>query len=196
MANFRGTRVGMRLGALGGLALVATLALAACGGAGGTGGVYGGGGGGGGSSSVAVNLHCASGAVVCTKSVSVNGKATTALANTDGMTLYYFTPDSATSATCNGPCALIWPPLAASSANVMGTSLTGALGEFHSANGEQVEYNGHPLYHYSGDRSQSDATGEGIEGKWFVATPSLQVGNSAPAAPTRTPSNGGYGGGY
>ncbi|MDE3229393.1 MAG: hypothetical protein KGO05_05900 [Chloroflexota bacterium] len=111
------------------------------------------------------------------------------------MTLYYFTPDSATSATCNGPCAVIWPPLTSASSNVMGTSLTGALGEFHGANGEQVEYNGHPLYHYSGDRSQSDATGEGIEGKWFVATPALQVGNSVPALPTRTP-GGGYGGGY
>lgn len=196
---------GRRLGAFAGLALAAAMGLAACGGAGAAGGAYGGGAGGsssaaGGSSSAAsgVNLQCAAGAVVCTKTVTVSGKSQTALADSKGMTLYYFTPDSATSVACTGSCAQTWPPLAASS-SVSGTNLSGMLTTLNGANGSQVEYNGHPLYRYSGDTSQSDVKGEGLFGKWFAATSDLAAGNgSAPASasPTTAP-GGGYGaGGY
>lgn len=206
MTTFRGKRVGT----LAGLALSALLALAACGGAGATGasgggGLYGSGGSssasGGGSSAASggVNLHCASGATVCTKTVTVSGKSQTALADSSGKTLYYFTPDSATSATCTGSCAQAWPPLTASS-SPMGTSLSGSLAMITSGNGAQVEYNGHPLYRYAGDQSQSDTKGEGLFGKWYVATPDLAASSSGSsgggAAPTNTP-GGGYGaGGY
>ncbi|HEY7850242.1 MAG TPA: hypothetical protein VIC27_09270, partial [Ktedonobacterales bacterium] len=63
--------------------------------------------------------------------------------------------------------------------------------------GSQVEYNGHPLYRYSGDSSQSDVKGEGLFGKWFVATNALAA-SSAPASPSPTTApGGGYGaGGY
>jgi predicted lipoprotein with Yx(FWY)xxD motif len=143
-----------------------------------------------------VNLQCASGATVCTKSVTVSGKSQTALADAKGMTLYYFTPDSAASVTCTGSCAQTWPPLSASG-SVSGTSLSGALTTVSGANGSQVEYNGHPLYRYSGDSSQSDVKGEGLFGKWFVATNALAA-SSAPASPSPTTApGGGYGaGGY
>lgn len=197
MTFFRGRTIG----ALAGLTLAATLALAACGGAGagsGNGGLYGGtGAGNGGSSSASggVNLHCASGATVCTKTVMVSGKSQTALADSNGKTLYYFTPDSATSATCTGSCAQLWPPLTASSAP-MGTSLPGSLTMINSGNGGQAVYNGHPLYRYSGDQGQSDTKGEGLFGKWYVATTDLAAGSSGGASPTNTP-GGGYGpGGY
>jgi len=196
---------GRPFGAAVGLALVAALGLAACGAAGSAnGGAYGGGStsttSGGASSAPAggVSLQCAAGAVVCVKTVAVSGKSQTALADTQGMTLYYFTPDSASTATCVGSCAQVWPPLAASGTAVSGTNLSGALTTLNGGNGGQVEYNGHPLYRYSGDTSQSDTKGEGLFGKWFVATPSLAAGGGAPAsgAPTPTPA-GGYGaGGY
>ncbi|HEX2348404.1 MAG TPA: hypothetical protein VHI51_08215 [Ktedonobacterales bacterium] len=205
MAIFRGRSSGS-VGALAGLALVATLALAACGGAGaagssGSGGLYGGSSsstGGSPSASGSVSLQCASGATVCTKSVSVSGKSQTALADSSGKTLYYFTPDSASSATCSGSCAQLWPPLTASGAP-MGTSLSGTLTMISSNNGSQVTYNGHPLYRYSGDQSQSDTKGEGLFGKWYVATTDLAAGSGGSgggASPTNTP-GGGYGpGGY
>src|SRR5215469_8672329 len=44
-------------------------------------------------SQTAVNLNCASGATVCTKQVNLGGQATTVLATTGGMTLYYFKSD-------------------------------------------------------------------------------------------------------
>ncbi|HEY8323175.1 MAG: hypothetical protein ACHQ1E_04550 [Ktedonobacterales bacterium] len=195
MTTYRGRTIS----ALAGLGLMAALALAACGGAGagsGSGGLYGGtGAGSGGSSSASsgVKLQCASGATVCTKSVTVSGKSQTALADSSGKTLYYFTPDNATSATCTGSCAQLWPPLTASGAP-MGTSLPGSLTMISSGNGSQVTYNGHPLYRYSGDQGQSDTKGEGLFGKWYVATTGLAAGSGGGASPTNTP--GGYGAGY
>ncbi|HZC04561.1 MAG TPA: hypothetical protein VE338_02900 [Ktedonobacterales bacterium] len=190
MTIFRGRRFSA-LATLATLALAATLGLAACGSAGGGYGGYGGSGATTGSSTASgsVNLQCASGATVCTKTLTVSGKSQTALADAKGMTLYYFTPDSATTVACTGSCAQTWPPVTASSGSVMGTGLSGALTTVNDANGNQVEYNGHPLYTYSGDVSQSDAKGEGILGKWFVATKSLAAGSGA--SPTKTP--GGYG---
>ena len=184
---------GRRLSALAGLALAGVLALAAC--STGTGGAYGGAGSTttSGSSST-VNLNCASGATVCTKSVMVKGQSKTVLATTSGMTLYYFTPDSATAIACTGSCAQTWPPLTASGSSVMGTGLSGTLSTLNGPNGDQALYNGHPLYTYSNDKAQTDATGEGVLGKWFVATPDLAAAGGA-GAPAATPTSaGGYGG--
>jgi len=183
MAIFNGKRLSALV-----VALMVALGLAACGTAG-VGGAYGGGSTAttGGASSAGANLQCAAGAVVCTKTVSVSGKSETVLADTAGMTLYYFTPDTATTVACTGSCAHNWPPLSATSGgSVTGTGLSGALTALNGADGEQVEYNGHPLYTYIGDKGESDATGEGVLGKWFVATPTLSAG----AAPAATPNYG------
>lgn len=184
-----------KLGALSGLFLTAALALAACGstGAGGGGGYNGYSGGGASTSTTGasggVNLQCGSGATVCTKTVMASGKTVTALADTSGMTLYYFTPDNATTATCTGACAANWPPLKAG-ASVTGAGLSAPLTTVNSANGAQVAYNGHPLYHFAGDKSSSDAKGDGILGKWYVATVSL----AAASVGASTGTSGGYGG--
>ncbi len=176
-----------RLGALSGLFLTAALALAACGSAGASGGGYGGYGGSTATTGASggVNLQCGAGATVCTKTVTASGKSVTALADTAGMTLYYFTPDNATTATCTGACATAWPPLKAG-ASVTGTGLSAPLTTVNSANGAQVEYNGHPLYRYSGDKSQSDAKGNELLDKWYVATVSLAAA-PASAAPSSVP---------
>lgn len=181
-----------------GLTLAAALMLSACG-AGGSGGGYGtsgatsGAAGGSASATAAgVNLQCAAGATVCAKTVTVGGQPKTALADTQGMTLYYFTPDTATTIACTGACAQTWPPLAASGSNVKGTNLSGALTTLSGANGDQVVYNGHPLYRYAGDKAQTDATGEGIGGKWFVATPGLAAAGASSAPTTPATGPGGY----
>lgn len=179
-----GTR---KLSALSGLFLTAALALAACGSAGASGGGYGGYGGSTATTGASggVNLHCGAGAAVCTKTVTASGKTVTALADSAGMTLYYFTPDNATTATCTGACATNWPPLKAG-ASVTGVGLSAPLTTVNSANGAQVAYNGHPLYHFAGDKLSSDAKGDGILGKWYVATVDLTAA-PASASPTSVP---------
>ncbi len=182
-----------KLGALSGLFLTAALALAACGSAGASGGGYGGYGGSTGTTGASggVNLQCGSGATVCTKTVIASGKSVTALADSAGMTLYYFTPDNATTATCTGACAANWPPLKAG-ASVTGAGLSAPLTTVNGANGAQVEYNGHPLYRFGGDKSPSDAKGNDLLDKWYVATVSLAAA-PAGASPTSAP---GYSGAY
>ena len=112
---------------------------------------------------------------VQTAQATVSGKATTILTDTQGRTLYYFTPDTALKTACTGSCAQTWPPLlfTGTGTPTASTSLPGTLAVFQNANGTQVIYNDHPLYTYSGDSAAGQTNGEGLFGKWFVATPGL-----------------------
>src|SRR5712691_12514887 len=125
--------------------------------------------------------------ILKTASATVNGKSETILTNAQGMTLYYFTPDTATKAACTGTCAGIWPPLlfTGTGSPTSATPLSGTLSVVTDANGHQVEYNGHPLYTYSKDTTPDQTNGEGFKGKWFVATPTL----SGQSAPQSTPTS-------
>lgn len=126
------------------------------------------------------STNCASSsAPICTRSVQVNGVTKQALVTPNGMTLYYFTPDTATTVACTGGCATTWPPLFSSSATVGPISgLSGTLATVSSNGGTQITYNGHPLYTYASDTAPGDVKGEGIKGKWFIATVDLATGNS------------------
>jgi predicted lipoprotein with Yx(FWY)xxD motif len=132
---------------------------------------------------------------VSTGTATVSGTRTTVLTAPDGHTLYYFTPDTAAGQpTCTATCASLWPPLT-SAGPTEAAAATGKLTTATGANGTQVVYNGHPLYEYKPDTAAGQATGEGIMGKWYAATPALAPGNaSGTPAPT---TSGGYGsGGY
>jgi len=110
-----------------------------------------------------------------TAMATVKGQATTILSNAQGMTLYYFTPDTPTTVACTGACAQTWPPLVftGSGTPLSDAPLSGKLSVLNDTNGNQIEYNGHLLYTYSGDSGPSQTKGEGLFGKWFVCTPSL-----------------------
>ncbi|HEV2238601.1 MAG TPA: hypothetical protein VGR57_18225 [Ktedonobacterales bacterium] len=112
------------------------------------------------------------GVTIKTHSATVSGSTKNVLTDGNGKTLYYFDPDTTTSATCSGACSNTWPALAAGSGapGVEGV-LPGTLSLVDSANGKQVTYNGHPLYTYSGDTAAGQANGDGIGGKWHAATP-------------------------
>lgn len=128
------------------------------------------------SSTASSTASTASGAVIHTKTLTVNGKSVTVLANSKGLTLYYFTPDTASTAACTASCATNWPPLLSPSGTPSSaTTLPGTLSVTTGANGRQVLYNGHPLYTYSKDGDAGDAYGEGVASKWFVATPDLAM---------------------
>lgn len=119
---------------------------------------------------------------------TVKGKSTKVLTTPSGMTLYYFTSDTKTKSNCTGSCASLWPPLLTSSKSLSDPSgLTKPFSVVKDGNGEQVEYDGHLLYTYSGDTQPGQALGEGLLGTWFVATPNMKSSSSSS-------SSGGYGG--
>ena len=118
-----------------------------------------------------------SSAVIQTATVTVKGQSGTVLTNAKGLTLYYFTSDSATQSALSRNCLQVWPPLlfSGSGGPTSSTSLSGKLSVQTDVNGNQIEYNGHPLYTFSGDSAPRQTNGEGLYGVWFVATPDLAV---------------------
>jgi predicted lipoprotein with Yx(FWY)xxD motif len=93
------------------------------------------------------------------------------LANSHGMTVYYYSedkPGSGTSA-CTAACARVWPPVIAPIRIPAGMTLPGPLGSITLPGGKrQVTINGYPIYRYAGDKAPGQASGNGIEGKWHV----------------------------
>jgi predicted lipoprotein with Yx(FWY)xxD motif len=92
------------------------------------------------------------------------------LVDGNGMTLYLFAPDTATTSACKGACASNWPPLTG------GTPKLGAgldAEDFATISRDdgtkQLTFYGHPLYTFVGDQSAGDTTGQGQGGgKWHA----------------------------
>ena len=114
-------------------------------------------------------------ALIKTATATVKGASKTILTNAQGLTLYYRTSDKPPSTVCSGSCAGAWPPLlfTGSGTPTSSTQLPGKLTAVMDANGNQVEYNGHPLYTFASDTAPGQTNGEGVGGIWFVATPDL-----------------------
>jgi predicted lipoprotein with Yx(FWY)xxD motif len=91
------------------------------------------------------------------------------LTNADGLTLYWFAPDTSTSSKCFGSCAVYWPPVSGSPA--AGPGVTGKLGTVkRPGGGLQATYDGHPLYTYIGDSAPGQANGNKLDlngGFWY-----------------------------
>ena len=91
------------------------------------------------------------------------------LTNADGLTLYWFAPDTSTSSKCFGSCATYWPPVSGSPA--AGPGVTGKLGTIkRPGGGLQATYDGHPLYTYIGDSGPGQANGNDLDlngGYWY-----------------------------
>jgi predicted lipoprotein with Yx(FWY)xxD motif len=120
-------------------------------------------------------------ATVHTARATVAGKAETVLVNGRGLPLYYYRPDTATRSLVTGGLAQLWPPL--TSAAPAATAVGGKLAVLSGVNGQQVTYNGHPLYTFADDTA-GQVTGQGVQ-NFFVVTPGLAplTTSAAPAAP-------------
>ena len=109
----------------------------------------------------------------------------------NGMTLYIFTPDTATSSACVDQCATNWPPLtvAAASDATAGSGVTGTIGTITRADGSlQVTLGGHPLYYFANDKAAGDVNGQGLNDKWYAAGPDGEgVGMTAGGGDEKTP---------
>ncbi len=113
--------------------------------------------------------------VVKTGQATVDGKQEAILTDINGKTLYYFTPDVLHKVACATGCTDTWFPLLFKGIGAVNADgkLSGELTTDKDDNGNQVVYNGHYLYTYSGDSAPGDTYGQAIGKKWYVATPHL-----------------------
>jgi predicted lipoprotein with Yx(FWY)xxD motif len=158
--------------------LVLAFVLAACGSSGGSGSGSGPYGSSNNTTKTPTPTTTSSAVTIKTATMTVKGKSTTALVNSQGLTLYYNTSDT-TSSVCSGGCASAWPPVLSTSTPGSAVSLPGTLSLLTDANGSQVTYNGHPLYTYSGDSAPGQINGEGVGGVWFVASTDIAASSGS-----------------
>ena len=109
----------------------------------------------------------AAGAGAILKAAQIGGVAV--LTNAQGLTLYWFAPDTPTTSRCTGECAAYWPPIGGDSR--VGPGVTGKLGTVRRPGGGlQATYDGHPLYTYIGDSGPGQAKGNKLDlngGLWY-----------------------------
>jgi predicted lipoprotein with Yx(FWY)xxD motif len=94
------------------------------------------------------------------------------LADGRGRALYLFTHDTGKSR-CYGACASAWPPFLTKGApRATGSLKQARVGTARRSDGKtQVTYNGHPLYHYVGDKQPGQVLCQGVleyGGYWYV----------------------------
>jgi predicted lipoprotein with Yx(FWY)xxD motif len=109
----------------------------------------------------------AAGATVTVKTATIGGVSV--LTNANGLTLYWFAPDTPTTSRCTGSCAAYWPPVTGTPK--AGPGVTGRLGTIKRPDGAaQATYDGHPLYTYVGDSGPGQAHGNNLNlngGLWY-----------------------------
>jgi predicted lipoprotein with Yx(FWY)xxD motif len=131
------------------------------------------------------------------KTATANGRVV--LIDAQGFTLYWYTPDTPTSSTCNGSCATAWPPLIGTPSPASGVSLAGQLGTVKRADGQlQATYDGHPLYLFKADTSAGAAKGNRVGGIWWIMTVSgkkIKATVTSTSAASSSSSGSGSGGG-
>ena len=133
-----------------------------------------------------------SAATVRTASATVGGKTETILVSGRGLPLYYYRPDTATRSLVTGGLLALWPAVT-STTPAAGAGVNGTLTVLNDAHGQQVTYNGHPLYTFADDHV-GQVTGQGVE-DFFVATPGLatiNMSSTAGMAPTAPAGGSGY----
>ncbi len=95
------------------------------------------------------------------------------LVDGDDMTLYVFLNDEPGSgeSACVDECADNWPPLMADDP-ALGEGVDDELVDtIERDEGEQVTYDGWPLYGWANDEEPGDVTGQGVEDVWYVVSP-------------------------
>lgn len=117
-----------------------------------------------------------SGGGVATIDVADNPELGQILTDADGNTVYLFEKDESGTSTCSGECAAAWPPVTTSGSPTAGAGADRSLiGTVKRDDGsEQVTYDDHPLYTFSGDTKPGDTNGNGLDhfgAEWYALTP-------------------------
>ena len=116
----------------------------------------------------------ASGSSGATLSVGVgSGPLGSYLTGPNGNTLYVFLKDAPNTSNCAGGCLQTWPPLLQEEDETVkgATGVSGSFAYIDTPAGEQVTYNGAPLYYFAKDTAPGQTQGNLIGKVWFVARP-------------------------
>lgn len=102
--------------------------------------------------------------------------------------------------TCSGSCTAIWPPLLVPKGAriIKASGVKGKVTLRARGKGEQVLYNGWPLYTYRGDTGPRQSHGEDIRtfgGTWHLVRASAVSSKATPIMARSSASAGGGGGG-
>jgi predicted lipoprotein with Yx(FWY)xxD motif len=90
------------------------------------------------------------------------------LVDLNGMTLYVFDRDGKGKSNCNAQCAVNWLPLIADT----DAQASGSFSFISRDDGrKQWAYKGKPLYTSAKDKKPGDATGDGVNNLWHLASP-------------------------
>ncbi|MFF7393589.1 SCO0930 family lipoprotein [Streptomyces scabiei] len=96
------------------------------------------------------------------------------LTDSAGRTLYRFDKDSfePPKTTCEGECAVTWPPVPAAGATAAQGVDKALLGEVSRPDGtKQLTVAGWPMYYFAKDTKAGDIKGQGLKGTWFASAP-------------------------
>ncbi|MGP9782865.1 hypothetical protein CQ010_11555 [Arthrobacter sp. MYb211] len=148
----------------------AALLLAGCGGGAGSGDDSGGGMYGGPKSTSEAPMDTAAGVDLGVASTSLGD----VVVDANGMTLYYFTNDTAgtTTSACTGECLANWPIATTTSDTPTLEGVTGEVGTITSPEGEMhLTLNGMPLYTFINDSKAGDVAGQGVNEVWYAVAP-------------------------
>jgi predicted lipoprotein with Yx(FWY)xxD motif len=99
-------------------------------------------------------------------------------------TLYYYKLDGGGKIACVGECAMEWPPLLDGQRPMAPPNLGGELVTLAGPDGgSQVLFDDRPLYTFTGDKKPGETNGQGVDGSWLVATPSLTDADATNESP-------------
>lgn len=151
------------------LAAAAVAVLAGCStGAGSGGSAYGG-------SSPSSSSGGASTSATSTALATASSPLGTIVVNGSGMTVYVYDKDTAGAKTsaCTGACVSAWPAVNTTSSTPAVSGVTGTVATIVGVSGaKQVTLNGLPLYTFAGDAVAGTTKGQGLDGTWWVVSPS------------------------
>ncbi len=94
------------------------------------------------------------------------------LADSKGMTLYYYKKDSPGKSSCTGGCLNWWPIFYSEEITAPEGIDAKDFGTITREDGkEQTTFRGYPLYYFSGDKEPGDTNGQASRDVWFVVSP-------------------------
>ena len=98
------------------------------------------------------------------------------LTDSDGMSLYFFSPDADGDSNCTDGCLTNWPVFYEADLTLDDGLIAEDFGSITRSDGKmQTTYKEWPLYYYASDSAEGDVNGDGINNLWFVAKPDYTV---------------------